>query len=52
MEKPQIHIKQESASSRQPQSFFDFEEETEEQRQEVFLHADDGDELPFDFPRD
>ena len=53
MEKPQIPIKkQESSTSRQPRSFFDFEEETEEHRQEVFLKADDGDELSFDVPRD
>ncbi len=52
MEKPQIPVKKESTTSPQPQSFHDFEEETEEHRQEVFHKADEGDELPFDLPRD
>lgn len=44
MEKEETPIKQPS---------FDFEEETEEHRQEMFHRADEGeDEISFDVPRD
>ena len=52
MEKEHIPLEKETANNRQLLSLFEVEEETEEHRLEVFHKADEGDELPFDVPRD
>ena len=48
MEKPQTPIAQQT----ERHDCFDFEEDTEQHREEAFHKSDDGDELPYDFPRD
>ncbi len=50
MEKTPIPNQKETANDRHPS--FDVVEEPERPREEDFQKADDGDELPFDVPRD
>ena len=51
MEKKRTPDNKEPADERPSPASFDAEEDTERRRQ-AFDHADDGDELPFDLPRD
>jgi len=52
MDEKRIPIKKETTNDRHVHSSLLAEEEPERRREDAFHHADDGDELPFDVPRD
>ena len=52
MENKQIPIKKETTTDRDLPPSYQVHEDPERPREEAFHNADEGDEVPFDVPRD